>query len=157
MSEPITAAGLAALRAEYTQLMQVERPATVEIVSWAAGNGDRSENGDYIYGRQKLRAIDRRAAHLARRIKAVAPVDPAAHPDQTRVWFGATVTIATADDSERVVILVGVDESDAALGRIGWTSPMASALRGAAVGDIRKVALPGGEAEVEVVAISYAS
>lgn len=155
MSEPITIAGLAALHREYTQLMQVERPAIVEVVSWAAGNGDRSENGDYIYGRQRLRAIDRRAAHLARRIKAVAPVDPAAHGDRDRVWFGATITYADTQDHERVVTLVGVDEADASAGRIGWTSPIARALRGAAVGDTRRVMLPGGEIEIEIVAIDY--
>jgi transcription elongation factor GreB len=143
------------MRAEYTQLMSVERPAIVEVVSWAAGNGDRSENGDYIYGRQKLRDIDRRAGFLARRMKAVTVVDPAAQTDHSRVWFGATVTIADADDNERTVTLVGSDESDAAVGRIGWTSPMARALRGAGVGDVRRVTLPGGESEVEVVAISY--
>ncbi len=156
MSDPITPAGLEALRAEYTQLMTVERPATVDIVSWAAGNGDRSENGDYIYGRQKLRAIDRRAGFLAKRIKAVTVVDPAAQADHAHVWFGATVTVADADDRERTVTLVGQDESDAGAGRISWTSPMARALRGAAVGDVRKVQLPGGESEVEVVSINYA-
>ena len=143
------------MRAEYTQLMTVERPATVDIVSWAAGNGDRSENGDYIYGRQKLRDIDRRAGFLAKRMKAVTIVDPAAQTDHTHVWFGATVTIADEEGRERTVTLVGQDESDAGAGRISWTSPMARALRGAAVGDVRKVALPGGEMEVEVVGISY--
>ncbi|MEP6785172.1 MAG: transcription elongation factor GreB [Sphingomonadales bacterium] len=155
MSDPITPAGFEAMRAEYTQLMSVERPAIVEVVSWAAGNGDRSENGDYIYGRQKLRAVDRRAGFLAKRMKAVTIVDPAAQTDHSRVWFGATVTIADEDDRERTVTLVGADESDASAGRISWTSPMARALRGAAVGDVRRVALPGGESEIEVLAISY--
>ncbi len=143
------------MRAEYTQLMTVERPATVDIVSWAAGNGDRSENGDYIYGRQKLRDIDRRAGLLAKRMKVVTVVDPAAQTDHSRIWFGATVTYADTDDVERTVTLVGADESDASAGRISWTSPMAIAVRGAAVGDVRRVALPGGEVEVEVVSISY--
>jgi transcription elongation factor GreB len=143
------------MRAEYTQLMTVERPATVDIVSWAAGNGDRSENGDYIYGRQKLRDIDRRAGFLAKRMKAVTVVDPAAQTDHSRIWFGATVTYADADDVERTVTLVGADESDASAGRISWTSPMTRALRGAAVGDVRRVVLPGGEVEVEVVRIEY--
>jgi len=155
LSDPITPAGLEAMRTEYTQLMSVERPATVDIVSWAAGNGDRSENGDYIYGRQKLRAIDRRAGFLAKRIKAVTVVDPAAQTDHARVWFGATVTIADEDDRQRTVTLVGQDESDAGIGRISWTSPMARALRGASVGDVRRVTLPSGDVEVEVVAISY--
>ena len=155
MTEPVTPAGYAAMRAEYEQLMTVERPATVDIVSWAAGNGDRSENGDYIYGRQKLRAIDRRAGFLAKRMKAVTVVDPAAQADATRVWFGATVTVSDDDDRERTVTLVGVDESDAGARRIGWTSPMARALRGAVVGDVRRVTLPGGEREVEILAIAY--
>ena len=136
--------------------MSVERPATVEIVSWAAGNGDRSENGDYIYGRQKLRAIDRRAGFLAKRMKALTVVDPAAQTDHNRVWFGATVTVADEEDSQRTVTLVGADESDGGAGRISWTSPMAIALRGAAVGDVRRVVLPGGESEIEVISIGYA-
>jgi transcription elongation factor GreB len=156
LSEPITPQGMAAMREEYTRLMQVDRPAVVEIVSWAAGNGDRSENGDYIYGRQRLREIDRRAGHLARRIKAVTVIDPMVQTDTARIWFGATVTIVDDNDHERTVTLVGLDESDASAGRIGWTSPMARALRGAAVGDVRRVTLPGGEAQIEVVAIAYA-
>jgi len=155
LTDPITPAGFAALRAEYQQLMTVERPATVEVVSWAAGNGDRSENGDYIYGRQKLRAIDRRAGFLAKRMKAVTVIDPAAQTDHDRVWFGATVTIADEDDEQRTLTLVGTDESDIAAGRISWTSPMARALRGATVGDVRRVTLPSGEREVEVVRIAY--
>jgi transcription elongation factor GreB len=150
---PITPAGYAAMRAEYAQLLSVERPKIVEIVSWAAGNGDRSENGDYIYGRQRLRDIDRRAAFLARRMKAVRVIDPDAAPDKSRVWFGATVAIADEDDNRRTLTLVGDDESDAGSGRIGWSSPMARALRGAAVGDVRRVKLPGGEHEWEVVGI----
>jgi transcription elongation factor GreB len=155
LSDPITPAGFAALRAEYEQLMTVERPAIVEVVSWAAGNGDRSENGDYIYGRQKLRAIDRRAGFLAKRMKAATVIDPAAQTDTQRVRFGATVTIADEDDNQRTVTLVGADEAEAGDGRISWRSPMALALRGAAVGDMRRVTLPGGDAEIEVVAISY--
>ena len=143
------------MRAEYEQLMTVERPAVVETVSWAAGNGDRSENGDYIYGRQRLRQIDRRAGFLARRMTGSRVIDPAAQQDRTRVWFGASVRIADEDDNQRVVTLVGDDESDASAGRIGWGSPMARALRGSAVGDVRRVVLPGGEREWEVVAINY--
>ena len=97
----ITPAGLAALRARYTKLLGEERPALVEVISWAAGNGDRSENGDYIYGRKKLREIDRELAHLARRMKAAKVVDPAAQTDRSRVYFGATVTIADEDDARR--------------------------------------------------------
>ena len=145
------------MRAEYEQLMTVERPAVVETVSWAAGNGDRSENGDYIYGRQRLRAIDRRAGFLARRMKASRVIDPAAQTDRSQVWFGATVVIADGDDNQRTVTLIGDDESDASAGQIGWGSPMARALRGSAVGDVRRVILPGGEREWEVLEISYPS
>ena len=148
---PITPAGYAALQAEYDQLMRVERPAIVEVVSWAAGNGDRSENGDYIYGRQKLRAIDRRAAFLAKRMKAARIIDPASLGDPDRVRFGVTVTIADEDDNRRTLTLVGDDEADAGVGRIGWGSPLARALRGAQIGDVRRVTLPGGEREWEVV------
>jgi transcription elongation factor GreB len=154
-TNPITPAGFAAMCAEYEQLMAVERPRIVEVVSWAAGNGDRSENGDYIYGRQKLRDIDRRAGFLARRMKAAQLVDPAAQADHSRVWFGATVTIADANDVHRTVTLVGDDECDASTGRIGWSAPLARALRGAAPGDVRRVTLPSGEAEWEVIALDY--
>lgn len=152
---PITPAGLAALRARYDHLLGTERPAIVEVVSWAAGNGDRSENGDYLYGRKRMREIDRELAHLARRMKALRVVDPAVQTDKARVWFGATVTIADEDDDERTLTLVGDDEQDASHGRIGWSAPLARALRGAAVGDLRRVRLPGGEKEWEVVAIAY--
>lgn len=155
-SNPITSAGLAALKARYDRLLGTERPAIVEIVSWAAGNGDRSENGDYLYGRKRMREIDRELAHLARRMKAARVLDPAAQPDKSRVFFGATVTLADEDDARRTVTLVGDDEQDADRGRVGWSSPLARALRGAAVGDLRTVRLPGGEKEWEVMAIDYA-
>lgn len=152
---PITPAGMAALQARYHALLGEERPRMVEIVSWAAGNGDRSENGDYIYGRKRLREIDRELAHLARRMKAARVIDPAAAQDRGRALFGACVTIADEDDRHRSVTLVGDDETDAGSGRIGWSSPLARALRGAVVGDLRRVMLPGGEKEWEVVAIEY--
>lgn len=152
---PITPAGMAALRARYDHLLGAERPAIVEVVSWAAGNGDRSENGDYLYGRKRMREIDRELAHLARRMKALRVVDPARQEDRTRAWFGATVTIADEDDQQRTLTLVGDDEQDAGAGRIGWSAPLARALRGAAIGDLRKVRLPGGEKEWEVVEILY--
>lgn len=154
-TNPITPAGLAAMRARYDHLLGTERPAVVEIVSWAAGNGDRSENGDYLYGRKRMREIDRELALLARRMKAARVIDPAAQPDKSRVFFGATVTLADEDGAERTVTLVGDDEQDACAGRIGWSSPMARALRGAAMGDVRTVLLPGGAREWEVIAISY--
>jgi transcription elongation factor GreB len=156
---PITPAGLAALKARYDHLLGTERPEIVAIVSWAAGNGDRSENGDYIYGRKRMREIDRELAHLAKRMKASRVVDPAHQPDRSRAWFGATVTIAPVDfgsaDDERTLTLVGDDEQDASSGKIGWSAPIARALRGAAVGDLRKVRLPGGEKQWELVAIEY--
>jgi transcription elongation factor GreB len=154
-TDPITPAGFAALRAEYDALLGDERPKLVEVISWAAGNGDRSENGDYLYGRKKLREIDRRLAFLTRRMKASRVVDPASQPDQSRVWFGATVELADEDDARRTVTLVGNDEADAGAGRIGWTTPLARALRGAAVGELRTVQLPGGAKEWEVVALRY--
>jgi transcription elongation factor GreB len=152
---PITPGGLAALRARYDLLLGTERPAIVAIVSWAAGNGDRSENGDYIYGRKRMREIDRELSFLARRMKALRPIDPAAQGDRSRVWFGATVTIADEDDNHRTITIVGDDEQDASAARLGWSAPMARALRGAAVGDLRRVALPSGEKEWEVLEIGY--
>lgn len=151
----ITPAGFAALRAEYDTLFATERPALVETIAWAAGNGDRSENGDYIYGRKRLREIDRRLGWLSKRMKAAKVVDPAAQPDRTRVWFGASVTIADEDDHQRALTLVGDDEADAGAGRIGWNAPLARALRGATVGDLRRVHLPAGERDYEIVAIAY--
>ena len=153
--QPITPAGMAALKARYDQLLETDRPAIVEIVSWAAGNGDRSENGDYLYGRKKMREIDRELTHLIKRMKALRVVDPAAQVDRSRVFFGARVTIADEDDDQQTVHLVGDDEQDASVGRIGWNSPLARALRGAGVGDLRVVRLPSGTKEWEVLAISY--
>lgn len=152
---PITPAGLAALRARYDHLLGTERPAIVEIVSWAAGNGDRSENGDYLYGRKRMREIDRELTFLAKRMKLLRVVDPAAQPDQARAWFGATVTIADEDDNHRTITLVGDDEQDAGKGLLGWSAPLSRAIRGAAIGDLRRVMLPGGEKEWEVVSIAY--
>ncbi len=154
-SNPITPAGYAALQARYRHLLGTERPAICEIVSWAAGNGDRSENGDYLYGRKRMREIDRELAHLARRMKAARVLEPADQPDRERVFFGATVTIADEADARRNVTIVGDDEQDASADRIGWSSPLARALRGAAVGDLKNVRLPGGEKEWEVLAIAY--
>ena len=153
----ITLQGYTRLSERYTYLMQEERPKIVDIVSWAAGNGDRSENGDYLYGKKRLREIDRELGWLSRRMKAARVVDPAAQPDKSKVWFGATVTIADEQDQERTLTLIGDDESDASAGLVGWNSPFARALRGSAVGDVRKVNLPAGEVEYEVLAIRYDS
>ncbi|HEX8668684.1 MAG TPA: transcription elongation factor GreB [Allosphingosinicella sp.] len=151
----ITPAGYRRLREEYEALFGTERPKLVETISWAAANGDRSENGDYIYGRKRLREIDRRIGWLSKRMKDARVVDPAHQPERGKVFFGATVTLVDEDDRERIVTLVGEDETDASAGRISWTSPIGRAIRGAAVGDLRRVALPAGERELEVVAIAY--
>ncbi|HWI84944.1 MAG TPA: GreA/GreB family elongation factor [Sphingomonas sp.] len=153
--QPISPAGYAAMRARYEELFAQERPKLVETISWAAGNGDRSENGDYIYGRKRLREIDRELSHLSRRMKAVKVVDPAAQQDRARAWFGATVTVIDESDKERAVTLMGEDEADASAGRISWRSPFAHALRGAMVGDVRSVELPAGTRDYEIVAIDY--
>ena len=152
---PITPAGMAALKARYDHLLGKERPEIVEIVSWAAGNGDRSENGDYLYGRKRMREIDRELGYLARRMKALRVVDPANQPDRARVFFGALVELADEDDVRKIVRIVGDDEQDAGAGKVGWSSPIARALKGATIGDVRSVTLPGGVKEWEVTAISY--
>ena len=144
-----------ALRARYKALFTDERPKLVEVVSWAAGNGDRSENGDYLYGKKRLREIDRELGWLSRRMKSAKTIDPADQPDKSRIWFGATITIVDEQDRERVLTLVGDDEQDASIGRIGWHSPIARALRGACVGDVRRVSLPAGEIDYEVIQIRY--
>ena len=154
-TKPITPEGLSALKARYDQLLGTERPEIVEIVSWAAGNGDRSENGDYLYGRKRMREIDWELAYLAKVMKHAQVVDPAQHPDRSRIFFGATVTIADEDYEERILTIVGDKEQDAGAGRVGWSSPIARALRGALVGDLRTVRLPSGEKEWEVIAIAY--
>jgi len=151
----ITAEGLARIRAEYDELFGVERPKVVETVSWAASLGDRSENADYIYGKRRLREIDRRLGHLARIMQQAKVVDPAAQPTRDQVRFGATVELADEDDSRRTVTIVGDDEADATAGRIGWSAPLARALIGSRVGDERVVRLPAGEKSYEVVSIRY--
>lgn len=153
--DPITPAGMDALKARYDHLLGKERPEIVEIVSWAAGNGDRSENGDYLYGRKRMREIDRELAHLSRRMKILRVIDPADQIDRSRVFFGARVDLADEDDVRKCVTIVGDDEQDAGKGLIGWSSPMARALRGASVGDLRLVRVPSGTREWEVIAISY--
>jgi len=151
----ITPEGLRRLRQEYDSLFAVERPKIVETVAWAASLGDRSENADYLYGKRRLREIDRRLAHLARIMKAAKVVDPAAQATRDEVRFGATVELADEDDKRRTVTIVGDDESDASAGRIGWSAPLARALVGARVGDERTVRLPAGEKSYEVLAIHY--
>ena len=150
----ITAQGFARLRAEYDELFSGERPKLVETIAWAAANGDRSENGDYIYGRKRLREIDRRLSYLARIMKAAKIVDPA-RQTAGEIRFGATAELADEQDARRTITIVGDDEADATSGRIGWNAPLARALIGAKVGDERVVRLPAGEKSYEVVAIRY--
>jgi len=151
----ITPEGLARIRAEYDELFAIERPKIVETVSWAASLGDRSENADYIYGKRRLREIDRRLGYLARIMKEAKVVDPARQQARDQVRFGATVELADEDDNRRTVTIVGNDEADATAGRIGWSAPVARALIGARVGDERTVRLPSGEKSYEIVAIRY--
>ena len=151
----ITPHGFARIRAEYDELFGIERPKMVEVVSWAASLGDRSENADYLYGKKRLREIDRRLAHLSRIMKAAKVVDPARQEDRSQVRFGATVELADEDDNRRTLTIIGDDETDASAGRIGWSAPLARALIGARVGDERIVRLPAGEKSYEVIAIRY--
>ena len=151
----ITPAGFARIRAEYEQLFGEVRPKLVETISWAAANGDRSENGDYIYGRKRLREIDRRLGYLAKVMKEAKQVDPASQPTRDQVRFGATVEVADEDDLRRVLTLVGDDEADASNGMIGWSAPIARALLGAKVGDERIVRLPAGDKSYEIIEIRY--
>jgi transcription elongation factor GreB len=151
----ITPEGFARIRAEYDQLFGVERPKMVETVSWAASLGDRSENADYLYGKKRLREIDRRLTHLSRIMKAAQVVDPAKQAARDQVRFGATVELADENDERRTLTIVGDDEADASAGRIGWSAPLARALIGARVGDERIVRLPAGEKSYEVIGIRY--
>lgn len=151
----ITPGGFARIRAEYEELFGTERPKLVETIAWAAANGDRSENGDYIYGRKRLREIDRRLSYLSRIMKAAKVVDPAAQTSRDQVRFGAMVELADNDDNRRTLTIVGDDEADAAVGKIGWSAPLARALVGARVGDERIVRLPAGEKSYEIIEIRY--
>lgn len=151
----MTAAGFDALRREYRDLLHVERPKIVEVVSWAAGNGDRSENGDYLYGKKKLREIDRRVRFLSKRLEIAEVVDPKQRTSFDQIFFGATVTYAREDDTEHTVTIVGVDEADVDKGQVSWISPIARALLKARVGDTVEIRTPTGRETIEVLAISY--
>jgi transcription elongation factor GreB len=151
----ITPTGYQRLRDELAHLVKAERPEVVRVVAWAASNGDRSENGDYIYGKKRLREIDRELGWLSKRIKAANVVDPAAQTDRNRIWFGASVVIADENDNQRHLTLIGDDETNAGEGQIGWNAPIARALRGARVGDVRRVTLPSGSIDYEVIRIRY--
>ena len=153
----MTPGGFARMKDELEHLVQKERPELVATVAWAAGNGDRSENGDYIYGKKRLREIDRRIRFLIRRLDNAEVVDPAAHRDEgsDQVFFGATVTLRSAKDGERTVSIVGIDEIDTARGYISWVSPMARALLKAREGDTVTLHTPGGVDELEIVRVRY--
>jgi transcription elongation factor GreB len=150
----MTPAGYRRLREEFAQLWEVERPKLVETIAWAASNGDRSENGDYIYGKRRLREIDRRVRHLSRRLDIAEVVDNAGR-GHDRVFFGATVTVADARGQERTVTIVGIDEADPLAGRISWISPLAKALLKAREGETVQVRTPAGIEDVEVLEIRY--
>jgi len=142
------------LRDEFSELWEVERPKLVETIAWAASNGDRSENGDYIYGKRRLREVDRRIRYLSKRIEIAEVVDNAGQ-DHDRVFFGATVNYADASGDARTVTIVGIDEADPARGRISWISPVAKALLKAREGDTVSVRTPAGIDEIEVIDIRY--
>ncbi len=151
----MTPAGYARLDAEFNELWKVERPKLVETIAWAASNGDRSENGDYLYGKKRLREVDRRIRFLSKRLEHAEVVDPATREATDQVFFGATVTVADADGSESTYAIVGIDEADAGRGRIAWISPMARALLKAREGDTVSVQTPDGKREVEIVEVRY--
>jgi transcription elongation factor GreB len=154
----MTPGGFARLSGELEHLVHKERPELVVTVAWAAGNGDRSENGDYIYGKKRLREIDRRIRYLIKRLDAAEVVDPAAPRDEEQagqVFFGATVTICNARGEARAVAIVGVDEIDTARGYISWVSPMARALLKAREGDTVTLRTPGGVEDIDIVDVRY--
>ena len=151
----LTPAGYARLRAELLTLLDDERPKIVEIVSWAAKNGDRSENGDYLYGKKRLREIDRRIRFLTKRLDIAEVADPSVHFGNDQVFFGATVTYLNQRDERRTVTIKGVDEVDNLNGEISWISPIARALLKARVGDELQLMTPGGLEQIEVIAVRY--
>jgi transcription elongation factor GreB len=151
----ITPAGYRRLREELMGLLDVERPKVVETVSWAAKNGDRSENGDYLYGKKRLREIDRRIRFLTRRLDVAVVADPSLHHGGTQVFFGATVTYASAAGEERTVTIKGIDEADSLAGEVSWVSPIARALLKANEGDEVTLMTPAGAERIEVVEVRY--
>ncbi|WP_208513149.1 transcription elongation factor GreB [Variovorax paradoxus] len=151
----ITPAGYARLRTELLQLMDEERPKVVEAVHWAAKNGDRSENGDYLYGKKRLREIDRRIRFLTKRLEIAEVTDPSVHHGSDQVFFGATVRYADENGDERSVTILGIDEADSAQSQVSWISPIARALLKAREGDVVKLVTPGGTHEVELLSVAY--
>jgi transcription elongation factor GreB len=151
----MTVRGHAQIRVEFEHLVKVERPAIVQVVSWAAGNGDRSENGDYIYGKKRLREIDRRIRFLSKRLESAVIVDPAEQRNCDQVFFAATVTVCDADGIEATYQIVGIDEANAVEGRISWISPLARALLKAREGDTVRFDSPGGLREIDIIEVKY--
>lgn len=151
----LTREGYDRFKAEFRQLVTEERPKVVEIVSWAAGNGDRSENGDYIYGKKRLREIDRRIRFLDKRLEKAKVVDPTEQTNRDQVFFGATVTYADEEDNQKTVTIVGADEADLNRRRVSLVSPIARALLKARVGDLVAFSAPGGVMELEIISIAY--
>jgi transcription elongation factor GreB len=151
----MTPAGHARLQAELAQLVKHERPQVVSVVAWAAGNGDRSENGDYIYGKKRLREIDRRIRFISKRLANCVVVDPDRQEDTDRVYFGATVTVSDEQGVETVFSIVGIDEADPGRGRISWISPLARALLKAREGETVRFQSPGGWRELDIVLVEY--
>ena len=151
----VTPQGFVRLRDELMSLLDVERPKVVEVVSWAAKNGDRSENGDYLYGKKRLREIDRRIRFLTKRLDIAEVADPSVHHGHDQVFFGATVTYVNQRDEERTVTIKGIDETDNLAGEVSWVSPIARALLKTRVGDEVQLMTPGGVEQIEVVAVRY--
>ncbi|MBX3588747.1 MAG: transcription elongation factor GreB [Ramlibacter sp.] len=151
----ITPQGYARLRAELLDLIDNERPKVVDVVHWAAGNGDRSENGDYLYGKKRLREIDRRIRFLTKRLEIAEVTDPAVHHGNDQVFFGATVRYEDDEGEVRTVTIMGIDEADSAQGQVSWISPVARALLKAREGDTVRLATPAGVREIELLKVSY--
>ncbi len=153
----MTPAGYARLRAELFDLIDNERPKMVEVVHWAASNGDRSENGDYLYGKKRLREIDRRIRFLTKRLEIAEVTDPSLHHGNDQVFFGATVTYVEADGSKRTITIMGIDEADSLQGQVSWVSPIARTLLKSRVGDELKLVTPTGVLAIEVLDVHYPS
>lgn len=151
----MTPQGYATLRAELFSLLDEERPKIVDIVHWAASNGDRSENGDYLYGKKRLREIDRRIRFLTKRLEVAEVVDPAVHHGSDQVFFGATVTYVEATGIERTVTILGIDEADSLQGQVSWVSPIARTLLKSREGDELKLVTPAGVLDIEVLQVRY--
>jgi transcription elongation factor GreB len=151
----VTPQGFARIRAELLNLIDVERPKIVEIVHWAASNGDRSENGDYIYGKKRLREIDRRIRFLTQRLEMMEVVNPSVHHGRDQVFFGATVSYLEDGKTQRTVTILGVDEVDTANAEVSWVSPIARTLLKARTGDVLQLVTPAGPVEIEIVKVEY--